>query len=88
MNEVEQEIRDGDRAKQLLEDPLFQKIFDELEKQYFETWKGADPSDSKGREVLWQLLWSTEQVRNFFNVIMDRGEIHKTDISRSMKRKS
>ena len=87
MSEMDQEIRYGERAKQLLKDPLFQKVFDELEKQYYETWKGADPSDSKGREILWQLLWATDQVRNYFNVIIERGELHRNDISRTMKRK-
>ena len=87
MSEVDQEMRDAERAKQLLKDPLFQQTFDELEKQYFETWKNTEPKDTEGREILWQLLWSTEQVRNHFSVIIDRGEFHKSTLSKTMKRK-
>ena len=87
MDQVDQELKDSQRAKELLDDPLFQKIFQELESKYIDAWKESDPKDSAGREVLFQLQWAIGQVRSHFTVIMEKGEFHKSALSRSMKRK-
>jgi len=87
MDQVDQELQESQRAKELLDDPLFQKIFQELESKYIDAWKASDPKDSAGREVLFQLQWAVAEVRNHFNVILEKGEFHKSTLSRSMKRK-
>jgi len=87
MDQVDQELKDSQRAKELLSDPLFQKIFQDLEEKYIDAWKESDPKDREGREVLFQLQWAIGQVRSHFTVIMEKGEFHKSALSRSMKRK-
>ena len=87
MDQVDQELKDSQRAKELLSDPLLQKIFQDLEEKYITAWKESDPKDSAGREVLFQLQWAIAEVRNHFNVIMEKGDFHKSAISRNMKRK-
>ena len=87
MDQVDQELKDSQRAKELLDDPLIQKIFQELEEKYITAWKESDPKDREGGEVLFQLQWAIGQVRSHFTVIMEKGEFHKSALSRSMKRK-
>ena len=88
MDPIDQELQDSQRAKELLDDPLIQKIFQELESKYIDAWKDSDPKDREGREVLFQLQYAIAEVRNHFNVIMEKGEFHKSALSRSMKRKN
>jgi hypothetical protein len=87
MNPVDQELKDSQRAKELLNDPLIQKIFQDLETKYIEAWRNSDVKDFAGREVLFQLTWAVAEVRSHFNVILEKGEFHKQTLSRSMKRK-
>ena len=87
MDQVDQELKESQRAKELMDDPLILQTFAKMEEEYIEAWKNSDLEDSKGREILWQLIWAIGQVQNHFNVIMDKGEFHKSTISRNMKRK-
>jgi hypothetical protein len=88
MDEIDlEELKDSQRAKELLNDPLIQRTFEIMEEKYIEAWKDSDLEDIKGREILWQLNWAIGQVRNHFNVILEKGEFHKQTLSRSMKRK-
>ena len=88
MSEVDQELKDAKRAEELLNDPLIHQTFETMEEKYIDAWKDSDLEDSKGREILWQLIWAIGQVKSHFTVIMEKGEFHKSQISRNMKRKS
>ena len=88
MDEIDQELKDSQRAEELLNDPLIKQTFEIMEQKYIEAWKDSDLEDAKGREILWQLIWAIGQVRSHFTVILDKGEFHKSQISRNMKRKS
>ena len=88
MDPIDQELKDSRRAKELLDDPLIQKIFQELESKYIDAWKDSDPKDRDGREVLFQLQYAIAEVRSHFTVIIEKGEFHKSVLNRSMKRKN
>ncbi len=88
MDQIDQELKDSQRAKELLSDPLLQKIFQDLEEKYITAWKESDPKDREGREVLYQLQYAIAEVRSHFTVIIEKGEFHKSTLSRSMKRKN
>ena len=88
MDPIDQELKDSQRAEELLNDPLIKQTFEIMEQKYIEAWKDSDLEDAKGREILWQLIWAIGQVKAHFTVILDKGEFHKSTISRNMKRKS
>lgn len=88
MSEIDQELKDAQRAKELINDPVFIKAFEELEKLYMDTWKSSDLKDSEGREVLWQLVWAIAQVRAHLGVIMERGELHQAQLNKLIKKRS
>ena len=87
MDEIDQELKDSRRAKELLDDPLIKSVFKKMEEEYMKAWKESEMEDSKGREILWQLVWAIDQVQKHFHVIIERGEFHKSQISKNMKRK-
>ena len=82
MDEIDQELKDSQKAKELINNPVLIKAFEELEKLYLDTWKSSDLKDSEGREVLWQLVWATAQVRAHLDVILERGELHKAQLNK------
>ena len=88
MDEIDQELKDSQRAKELINDPVLTKAFKELEKLYLDTWKSSDLKDSEGREVLWQLVWATAQVRAHLGVILERGELHQANLNKLIKKRS
>ena len=88
MDPIDQELQDSRRAKELLNDPLIQKIFRELEEKYITAWKQSDPKDRESREVLFQLQYAIAEVRSHFTVIMEKGDFNKSVLSRSIKRKN
>ena len=88
MDPIDQELKDSQRAKELLDDPLIQKIFQELESKYIDAWKDSDPKDREGREVLFQLQYAIADVRSHFTVIIEKGDFNKSVLSRSIKRKN
>jgi hypothetical protein len=44
----------GMRAQRLLDDPIFQEAFDQIEAAYIEKWKSSSARDDDARQRLWQ----------------------------------
>ena len=86
-SEEEKEVRDAERAKALLEDPILQEAFDKMEKEYISKWKTTETKDKEERDILWQLVWAIGELRTHLSVIMQRGEFHKDRLQKSLKRK-
>ena len=86
-SEEQKEIRDAEHAKNLLEDPLLQETLDKMEEEYTTTWRNTKTEETEARELLWQLLWAIGEFRSHLSVIMQRGEIHKDRLQKSIKRK-
>ncbi len=86
-SEEEKEIRDAERAKEILEDPLLQGSLDKMEEEYISAWKQSKTGDKEERDILWQLVWAIGEFRTHLSVIMQRGEFHKDRLQKSMKRK-
>ena len=86
-SEEEKEVRDAERAKELLEDTLLQGTLDKMEEEYLQTWKNTKTEDAEARELLWQLIWAIGEFRTHLSVIMQRGEFHRDRLQKTMKRK-
>ncbi len=87
MDDTDQLLKESKHAKELIDDEVLSKAFDELESLYLGTWKSSDLKDSEGREILFQLIWATAQVRNHLTVILERGELQKLQLEKMIKRK-
>lgn len=53
----------GEAARRLLDEPLIQTAFKELEAECFENWKNAPARDAEGREWLWMMHQATQRLK-------------------------
>jgi len=86
-SEEKKEIRDAERAKEILEDPLLQDTLDKMEAEYITKWKNSQTGEKEERDILWQLVWAIREFQSHLSVIMQRGEFHKDRLQKSLKRK-
>ncbi|QDP52171.1 MAG: hypothetical protein Unbinned2902contig1001_13 [Prokaryotic dsDNA virus sp.] len=86
-SEEKKELRDAERAKEILEDPIFQNALDKMEEEYIQTWKHSKTDEIEQRDILWQLVWAIGEFRTHLSVIMQKGEFHKDRLQKSLKRK-
>lgn len=54
---------EGERAKQLLENPTLTSAFDAMERAYFDAWRGSKPDDPAHRERIYMMFQCTTEVR-------------------------
>ena len=86
-SEEKKEIREAERAKEILGDPLLQTTLDKMESEYIAKWKNSQTDEKEERDILWQLVWAIGEFRTHLSVIMQRGEFHKERLQKSLKRK-
>jgi hypothetical protein len=77
MNEVpidyyEQE-RQGSEAQQVLESPLIQEWFKQIDQHLLLTLKATSVSDSASREKIHSLMWATDRLRQHIEVTIQSG---------------
>ena len=84
MTPQEESIR-GERAKQLLADPLLNEAFANCKKEVLAAWEKTPARDIEAREWLWKLyhamLKSEEMIRGY----MDSGKLADFNIKQSVK---
>jgi len=66
-------IHRGQRAQSLLDDPLFQEVFSELEADLVERWKSASSADT--REECWRMLDCVAKFKAKFYGIAASGRL-------------
>jgi hypothetical protein len=60
---IEQRIYNGDRAKEILENEVFQQVFVDIEQELIESWKTAPARDVEGRESIFKYLTMLSKVK-------------------------
>lgn len=73
--ELEEEVRRGQRAEILLEDPILLDAFAEVEKTYHREWENAPARDTEGRERLWLMLRLLKLVRGHLEETAKTGQL-------------
>jgi hypothetical protein len=81
MDKVEQIILRGERARQLLEEPLLLEAFDLIEKEYVQQWQTSPARDAEGRESLYLMLKLLQRVRGHLQSTMESGVIEKATLA-------
>jgi hypothetical protein len=82
-----EEIEYGERARQLLEDPVLQKALSDIEAQYIENWRKTPPEDAPGREMLYRAITCLDHVRIHLNVMAQSGRLTLAHMERLKGRK-
>jgi hypothetical protein len=70
---LENDRRRGDRARQVLENELFQESFEIMEQAIFEEWKYT--ADEKKREALWIMIQMMPRFEAVFVAAVNNGVV-------------
>ena len=82
--ELEQEALRGERAKQILEDPLVKSAFDEILSVTVQKWSDASTSDD-GAQKLRDFYRATLLFRQVFENHIETGKMAEIQLKQSLK---
>lgn len=70
----------GERARQFLNDSLFQEAMQTLERDVFEAWSTCAIRDKEGQHELLLMIQTARKFKAIFENIVATGELAKADI--------
>ena len=73
-------MRQGEQARQVLENPAFAKAFDDIEKEHVEAWKNSPARDPEGRETLWMTVKLLHKLRSTLESAMTDGKLANVEL--------
>lgn len=74
-NWLDDEIRRGQQAREVLDHPLYQEAFNTLRAELVQQWERSPARDTEGREKLWLMLKSLERVGAHLESHMVTGQL-------------
>lgn len=78
----EQEAFNGSRAREVLDNEVFQQAYDAIETELIERWKNSPARDQEGREKLWMYLHIHRQLKENLTRIMEGGKLAELNLER------
>lgn len=81
MDRTETEILRGERARQLLDDPLLQEAFALIEQEYQKAWQESPARDVEARELLYLSLKNLAKVKGHLVQVMESGMLAKATLA-------
>jgi len=72
----------ANEAKELLENPLLEEAFAQMESAYLADWRSSGLPDLEERERVWLAIKVLEEVKRHLRVVVENGVIAKRDIDR------
>jgi hypothetical protein len=77
-DKLEESIRAGLDAGQILESPVYQRAYANLEKEYTESWQQTNVKDHEAREKLYLMVRLLQKVQLDMQNLMTSGQLdHK-----------
>lgn len=77
---LQQEVSQSNKAKQLLDNPLFKDALDELKKLYAESLFNTGAKEQDTREKLWLAYNVVGKVEQHIREILDTGKLAKKQL--------
>jgi hypothetical protein len=71
------EIRRGDSANRLINDPLMVEAFTVIEAEYIAAWKATPVRDTEARERIWAHLQALGKVKGHLESVIETGKLAK-----------
>lgn len=72
---IEERIYNGDRAKEILDNEVFQQVFADIEQELIESWKTAPARDVEGRESIFKYLAMLNKVKAHLTQTCETGKL-------------
>lgn len=85
MATIDERIYEAEKAREILDNPVFQQVMDDIEEEIIESWKNAPARDSEGREKLWQILKLAGKLRSNLQTRLDTGKMAKIELEHKEK---
>ncbi len=86
-DKLEQEIARGQRAAQLLAEPIIVEAFETLKSGVLNEWLKSPARDAEGREKLYLVMKATECVEMHLRNIMESGKLAEHALKNGVARK-
>lgn len=77
---LEERIYNGDRAKEILDNEVFQQVFTDLNMEITEQWKKSPARDEEGREKLWLMLSLLNKLETMVKTTLDTGKLARLEL--------
>lgn len=71
----------GQRAKELLENPLLVEAFEVIEQEIQKAWEDSPARDAEGREKLYQMLMISRKVKRHVESVVHTGEMARRTLA-------
>jgi hypothetical protein len=91
MATIEKRRYDGSRAREVLDNEVFQQVFEDIEKELFKAWADSPSRDSEGRERIHQYQVMLRKVKAHLTSTMETGKLatleleHKETLAQRLK---
>lgn len=70
----------GDRAREVLENEVFQQVFTDYRTEITDQWTKSPARDLEGREKLWLMLSLLNKLEAMLQSTLDTGKLAKLDL--------
>lgn len=80
-DKTEYEIQRGERAAQILAEPIIVEALEVIEQEYTEQWKNSPARDQEGREKLWLMVKTAQRFRAELVQAMETGQVAKATLA-------
>jgi len=77
---TEQRVYDGDRAREVLDNEVFQQVFADYRTEITEQWMKSPARDVDGRERLWTFLAHLNKLETMLQTTLDTGKLARLDL--------
>jgi len=77
---LEEQTHVGSRAREVLDNEVFQQAFADIEQELIERWKSSPARDQEGREKLWIYLHLHQQVKDNLVKVMEGGKLAEMNL--------
>jgi hypothetical protein len=77
---IEQRVYNGDRAREILENEVFQQVFADLATEITEQWKKSPARDEEGRHELWLMQSLLTKLQLMLQTTLDDGKMARVDL--------
>lgn len=77
---LDQRNREGDEARQVLENPAFVRAFEAIEQEHIEAWKNSPARDRDGRESLWTTVKLLHKLKGTLEASMMDGKLARVEL--------
>lgn len=83
---LERDIQRGERALQLLREPLIVEAFQIIEQDLIEKWQTSPARDEKGRETLYLSQILLKRLQAQLELVMETGQLAKATLAQQVRK--